>query len=276
MRIVFVAVLLLGLGLAGLAALMVREQFDALAQGRPDTSAVPMTSVVVARRDIRYGEKLTKDDLTFADLPSNLLPEGTIHSVEEMFPKGPAAPRSALRSMLAKEPVLLSKVTEPGEDAGVATRLATGRRAFAISVDVASGVSGFLRPDDRVDIFWTGELPGLDTRATRLIDTHVRIVAIDQSADGERTGATVARTVTVEATPRQVAALAQAQASGRLSLALVGALDERISDHVEIDQRDLLGMEQERVAAPVSAPERCSIRTRRGSEVVEIPIPCTN
>ena len=268
MRIVFIAVLIAGLGLAGFAVFMARDYIDSLETDVAAAPAVPMTEVIAVKRDIEYGEPLTTDDLQYLELPTAVLPE-------VLFPQGYDVPRIVIRTMQENEPVLLAKVTDAGQDAGVATRLSPGMRAFAISVDVASGVSGFLRPNDEVDLFWTGIQPNSRREVTKLIDTNVRVVAVDQSADTERTGATVARTITVEATPRQVAAFAQAQSSGRLSMALVGALDDVVSQAVEIDQRELLGIEEEtRAEAPV-APKTCTIRTRRGAEVVEIPIPCT-
>ena len=88
---------------------------------------------------------------------------------------------------------------------------------------------------------------------------------MDQIADAERSNPTIARTVTVEATPLQVAALAQAQATGKLSLALVGVNDNGdVSESVEVDRRDLLGIE-ERQIVEVEQPKVCTIRTRRGS-----------
>jgi pilus assembly protein CpaB len=176
------------------------------------------------------------------------------------------------------EALMEIKITEPGEDAGVSSRLGIGMRAFAIRVDVASGVSGFLSPGDRVDVYWSGTAEmsnGESQEVTQLIQPNIRILAIDQSVDQDRDGPTVARTVTVEATSLQVAALAQAQSTGSLSLALVGTADETISEAVGIDQAQLLGIQ----AAEVVEREReqvCTVRTRRGAEVVEIPIPCTN
>ena len=275
MRIVFIAVLVAGLGLAGFAVFMARDYIASLETNAESAPAIPMTRIIAVKRDIAYGEPLTKDDLKYLELPTDVLPAGTFSESDALFPQGLDVPRTVIRGMIENEPVLAAKVTGPGEDAGVSTRLSPGMRAFAISVDVASGVSGFLRPNDEVDLFWTGVLPNERREVTKLIDTNVRIVAVDQSADTERTGATVARTITVEASPRQVAAFAQAQASGRLSLALVGALDQVVSESVEVDQRELLGIQvEERVEAP-AAPQACTIRTRRGSEVVEIPIPCS-
>ena len=153
-------------------------------------------------------------------------------------------------------------------------QLAKGMRAFAIKVDVNSGVSGFLQPGDNVDVYWTGLSTGIEGELTRLIETTVKIVAVDQVANGERAAAE-ARTVTVEASPEQVARLAQAQATGRLALSLVGVGDETVSASVEVDNAGLLGIEAQQVVAAEEA-KICTIRTRKGGEAVEITIPCTN
>ena len=104
------------------------------------------------------------------------------------------------------------------------------------------------------------------------------LIAVDQSADTDREEARIARTVTVAATPQQVAALAQAQSTGQLSLSLVGALDDTTAEVIEVDQNRLLGIQavEEAPAPVVEEEERCVIRTRRGSEVVMTQIPCTN
>ena len=53
---------------------------------------------------------------------------------------------------------------------------------------------------------------------------------------------TIARTVTVAISPQQVAGLAQAQSTGRLSLSLMAANDETVAEAIEVDQRALLGI----------------------------------
>jgi pilus assembly protein CpaB len=175
--------------------------------------------------------------------------------------------------------LLAVKVTEPGQDAGLTARLAKGKRAFAIKVDASSGVSGFLHPGDNVDVYWTGTAndAGQGGEMTRLIESTIKIIAVDQMANDDRSGsAVVAATVTVEASPEQVARLAQAQATGKLALSLVGANDASIAGMVEVDSRSLLGIEQQ-VAAEAPVAERvCSVKTRKGADVVDIPIPCTN
>lgn len=285
MRAVFGLVLILGLGLAGFAVYMVQGYFQqqqlALANERATAAEqVPTIEVYAVNRVVAFGEPLTAADVTMIRYAEPFLPEGVFRTPEELFPQGVGVARYVLRQMEPNEPVLAVKVSEPGQDAGITTRLAIGMRAFAINVDVASGVSGFLRPGDRVDVYWTGAVTvGQGTEnVTQLIDSGLQIVAIDQTADDNMTGTAIASTVTVEVSPQQVANLAQAQATGSLSLSLVGHLDESVAQAIEVNQATLLGIRQ---AAPVIEvavePARvCTIRTRRGAEVVEIPIPCTN
>lgn len=275
MRLVFGLVLVFGIALAATAAYMAKTrigQYQATleSQRRALESKAPLQPVFITTRRIAYGELLTKEDVRIIGWPEDAIPEGAFQDGEALFlPTGEL--RTVLRVMEKDEAVLSAKVTAPGEDAGVSSRLEPGMRAFALRVDVASGVSGFLRPGDHVDVYWTGDSRGREV--TKLIQTRLRLLAVDQIADGERSAPTIARTVTVAASPAQVGALAQAQSTGRLALSLVGAGDTMDVASVQIDQNQLLGLSDEPQAAPVEA-QVCTIRTRRGSEVVEIPVAC--
>ncbi len=285
MRSVFGLVLILGIALAGGAVMMARNYISAyqneLARERQTRApAVPTQVVFVATKPLRYGQRLDKDSVRAVEWPKSAIPEGSFSEVNALFPADPLDNPFVLRAMEKDEAILVKKVTKPGEDAGLTSQLERGMRAFAIRVDVASGVSGFLRPGDRVDVYWTGSIQGAVEGArgdvTRLIQANINLIAVDQISGGDLTRATIARTVTVSAPPEQVAALAQAQTSGRLSLALVGAEDDTIAAAIEVNQRSLLGL-AEIEATPVEAKKKvCTIRQRRGAEVMEIPIPCTN
>jgi pilus assembly protein CpaB len=281
MRAVFMLVLVIGVGLAGFAVYTAKGLFgDYQSQLAVERAAraqtVPTVEVFVVNERIAYGGQITKENIRSVRWPENAIPEGTFTNIEALFPEGEKPFRSALRTMEKDEAVLAVKVTAPGLDAGVASRLASGMRAFAIRVDVTSGVSGFLAPGDRVDVYWTGRTPtGPDGRmqdVTKLIQSNIKIIAVDQTADADRSSPTVARTVTVEVTPLEVAALAQATATGRMALALVGRDDDMVARDVEIDQRELLGINPQ--ASPVAAATVCTVRTRKGAEIVETQIPC--
>lgn len=290
MRLVFGLVLVLGLGLAGFAVYMAKSYIQRyqteLANERSNRDpGIDTVEVYVATTKLKYGQELNPDDVRLTPFPAMSLPEGVFKTEEALFPEGDSEPRTVLRSIEPNEAILAVKVTEPGEEAGITSQLERGMRAFAINVDVTSGVSGFLRPGDRVDIYWTGQSasgsgPQLEGRGakdvTKLIETNVKLIAVDQEANADTTEAIIARTVTVSARPQQVASLAQAQSTGRLSLSLVGAEDDSVAEAIEVDQRSLLGIQEQVVERAPVAQEVCTIRTRRGGEVIETPIPCTN
>ncbi|MDE0850237.1 Flp pilus assembly protein CpaB, partial [Yoonia sp.] len=247
--------------------------------------AVPTVAVYAVTRQMKYGETLTSEDVELIQYAEPHLPEGVFRTEEALFPEGDEELRVVTRAMEINEPVLAVKVTEPGDIAGITSLLSAGMRAFTISVDVQSGVSGFLRPGDRVDVYWSGNLQtagGENANITQLILASVELIAIDQTSEANRSDAAIARTVTVQVSPANVAALAQASATGKLSLALVGAGDTETIASIAIDQKTLLGV----VEAPelvVQAPvivevvEKCFVKQRdaNGARVnTDIEIPC--
>ncbi len=278
MRIMFGLVLVAGVGLAGAAVFMAKGYISKTESALQKELAVKqqtggLVEVFVVNKARNYGDPLTKDDVQKSYLPKNALPENTFADIALLFPEDNAEPRYVLRQMEKFEPILAVKVTEPGEQAGLTGELEKGMRAFAIKVEAAD----FLQPGDRVDIYWTGATEGSTGEITRLIESTMKIIAVDRNGKSKNSdGAIQNRTMTVAATPEQVARLAQAQATGRLVMSMVGVGDETQTGKIEVDTGSMLGITQ--AAAPVEAPAEqvCTIRTRKGAEVVEIAIPCTN
>lgn len=276
MRVIFALILLVGMGLAGFAVYMAQGRFSEYQtvvadQQKELRKNVPLVRVFVANRALRYGQLLKKADVRIVAWPKDAIPEGAFTDAKALFPDGQNKLRTVLRAMEKDEAILAVKVTKPGEDASVASRLTPGMRAFTIRVDVASGVSGFLRPGDKVDVYWTGRVGKRDV--TRLILQGIKLIAIDQKSAGLLSNPIVARTVTAEVSPKVVAALVQAQATGRLLLSLRGNSDTTRVGQIEIDQNQLLGINN---AVVKVAPRKkvCTIKTRKGETVVNVPIPC--
>jgi len=280
MRIVFALVLILGIALAGGAVYFASQQFNAnqsrIAELRKRVSKnVELVDVYVAAVELKYGQVLTKDDVKTIAWPINSIPETAFTTIEDLFgDEQETDTRVVIRVVDPGEILLSTKVTNLGEDAGVASRLEKGMRAFTLRVDVASGVSGFLRPGDKVDIYWTGEIDRGE-KVTKLIMDGISLIAIDQTSGTATSEPTVAKTVTVAVSPKTVASLAQAQSTGKLLLSLRGVNDDTTSEAIEITQNDLLGRQDEVIKAK-EVEKICTIKTRKGAEVIEVPIPCTD
>ncbi len=285
MRMVFSLVLVVGLALAGFAVYMTQKYFSqsqAELNYERDLRAKtgPLVQVYVVNKVKKYGEVLTKDDVQLIYWQQSALPDHPFQKEEVLFPPTEKDPRYVSRQIEKFEPILAENVTEPGKPAGLTSMLGQGETAFAVKVDVASGVAGFVQVGDRVDVYWTGSLSGAASgtsdEMTRLIETGVRVVGVDQQSDNSTATAAVARTVTLAASREDVARLTQAQATGRLTLALVGTTDTTVAGKIEVNSNQLLGITPEQLAVVPDAPKVCTIKTRRGADVVETAIPCTN
>jgi pilus assembly protein CpaB len=281
MRAIFGLVFAIGLALAGMAVYLAKSYLGQQEAATEFQTTVMqrtggLVEVVVAAKPKNYGDVLKPEDIQIILWPKNALPEGVFTDKSVLFPADNATPRYITRRVEAFEPIMAVKVTEPGQQAGLNGALEAGMRAFAINVNV----SDLLQVGDFVDLYWTGIPANGKSEITRQIESRLKIIAIDRAADeGLSVGTITTRSMTVAVTPQQVARLAQAQATGKLVTSLVGLTDISSGGAVEIDSNGLLGISDptvEPVAEVAAAPKVCTIRTRKGGEVVEIPIPCSN
>ena len=281
MRLVFLLVLLAGMGIAGFAGYLILQQIGGYDNRVAELQAeiadlkskvVETTPVMIAAKEIPYGEPLTEEHVQEVLFPTAALPENAFFETAKLLGETKdeqTAGRVAVRLIEKGEVILVTKVSDFGEDAGVASRLAAGERAFTLRVDVASGVSGFLRPGDIVDVLWTGtgSQGGVQTR---LLLDGIKLIAIDQLANEDRNKPIVARTVTVGARPNTVGVLAQAQATGKLQLALRGiGDDDSTGAEIVVNQSDILQIEN-----TVEA-KKCFQTIRKGTEVTKLEVECS-
>ena len=284
MRAVFALVLLVGMGLAGMAVYMIQGYMSdlegALRQEQAfNAKAGKLVEVYVFAKPKKYGEALAEEDVQIIYWPEQALPETIFREKAVLFPENADGPRYIMRSTEAFEPVLASRVTEPGELASLTSKLEKGKRAFAIRVGVDSGIANFVKPDDYIDILWTGGVAGVEGGMTRQIESAVLVIAVDNAInEGQASSGTVAQTVTVAATPEQVARLAQAQSTGRLTLSLARDASETLDGTVETDTNSMLGIVEEVIAPEVVVQEekKCYTKQRSGGVLVDtnIEIPC--
>ncbi len=143
---------------------------------------------------------------------------------------------SVARQTLSKGvPIARSSVVQPGDRGFLAAVLPQGKRAISIPISEVAGISGLVLPGDRVDIILTYSLLGdtidaeRDVRASETVMANIRVLALDQrlhqtqaAADGKPLGDAppIARTATLQVTPRQAEMITLATSLGDLSLVL--------------------------------------------------------
>ncbi len=267
MRLSSIFTAIVGLAIAGASAYMARDFLEAQRAEAALAEQGAVVDVIVASRDIEFGQPIEAHMLTSIAWPVDALPVGVFNDYEDLLPESGTPPRRARRAMTQGEPILLNKVSNFGEKITITQTIGKNNRAMAISVNATTAVGGFVTPGDFVDILLTqGGGGGLRTLT---ILQNIRIIGVDQNANEQSDAPQVTRTVTVEVTPEQGQTLALAQSAGRLSLTL-RTLDAE-------DDKPLEAIKLSDVIQPLSPlPEdepSPTIRVRRALTVTEEDTP---
>ena len=214
---------LIALGVAvvlGLLAVYLANVFLNVRQSQLDSSPAGTTKVAVAAVPLDYGAQVTPDRIKFIDYPTGNLPSGSFRTLADAMPNGKQ--RIALRPILVNQPLLSSDLTGVGQNASIAALLPDGMRAASVRINDVSGVAGFVKPNDTVDVLITRQAigPQRDTQVTDVLLQNVRVIAMDQDAKGADGQPVVSRTATLEVSPVDAQKLALGQQLGQLSLVL--------------------------------------------------------
>src|SRR5712671_714513 len=230
MRLRTLLLLFLAVGLAGGTAMLARAWLAAqraaeIAEASPMALPAPAKSVLVARTEIRRGQIMKPEDLSW-----QVWPEGGLDKSYVVL--GTRTPESfagwvARNPISAGEPLSETKIIAPGNRGFLAAVLRPGMRAISIPVTITSGISGFIFPGDQVDLMITHAIPagpggsgGYEHKAAETVLRDVRVIAIDQRLESKAGEAVVAHTATMEVTPKQSEIIALAGEIGKLSLSL--------------------------------------------------------
>ncbi len=215
--VMIVVALVLAAGAALLARSWITGQI-AQQQEAVETPQIELTTVVVATAPLRFGNTLSREHLKVIDWPATAVPEGAFTTIEELINE--EEPRVVLQPIEPNEPILLTKVTGPGQRATLSTVIAEGMRAMTIRVNDVAGVAGFVLPGDRVDLLLTREVIE-NQPITDVLMQNVKVLGIDQRAQApEEQQADVVKAVTIEVTVEQAQKITLAATVGDLSLAL--------------------------------------------------------
>jgi pilus assembly protein CpaB len=238
-----------GLILLGVSALL---GFAAVAWVKKPVGAVGMSSVVVAKVALNFGDQLTAPKMAIVEMPPASVPQGAFAKIEELA----AENHVVLRSMAPGEPVLATKISGMGGRAILSTLIDPTMRAAAIRVNDVNGVAGFVQPGDRVDVLLTRSKTGNDREQTdtTLLLQNVKVLGIDQQADDKTDKPTVAKTLTLEVSPDDAQKLTLASSIGNLSVSLRNYADPAPVAARRLTIGDLVPTTPNSAPAEVEAP----------------------
>jgi pilus assembly protein CpaB len=136
------------------------------------------------------------------------------------------------------QPLLASDLSGEGQNASIAALLPDGMRAATVKINAVSGVAGFIKANDTVDVLITRQPIGPDGASqgksvTDVLLQNIRIIAMGQDAAGANGKPRVTGTATLELTPIDAQKVALGQELGDLSLVLRKPGEEQNIPQVE-------------------------------------------
>jgi len=273
-------------GILGFAAVLLLQRY--LQQQRQQVAAerqkllgqyklLSPVDVIVARKDIPEDTMIVGDLLETRSIPQQFVqPYAAVRIMDALglytmvpIAKGEQLMTNKLRRT-SERPIgdTLSAVTPEG------------KRAVTIGIDALSGVGGFVRPSDTVDVLWTFQVPQPGTEERELVTLPLfqnvtvlgvgsEIIGTRPSADDKQppAAAAAANTVTLALEPQAAAVLLYAREQGQITLVLRSRIEKE--QRVEITPANMatvmesvLGTE---ATGPPPKPQR-SVEVFKGLE----------
>jgi pilus assembly protein CpaB len=203
----------LGILFAVLAAVSVysfMEQHQVMAQ---KGAVVETTPVVVATTDLPFSTKLEPIHMKVVPFPLEAVPTGAVSDSDSLVGQ------TLKVFVVTNEPIVNSKLSSRG--GGLSVRIPEDMRATSVNVNVASGVSGFVLPGDRVDVMVTVDRPGAKMEAiTKTILQNVEVLAAGAKTQAQSEKPIQVQSVTLLSGLDGAQKLALAIQEGSLHLAL--------------------------------------------------------
>jgi pilus assembly protein CpaB len=232
-----------------------------------EAEAVP---VAVARVELAWGTKLAPDMIKTAPFLKESLPQGFISDVSQL------KDRVIIAALRPNEPITEHKLAPRDVTAGgVGAVIEHGKRAIAVKGDMVIGISGFIRPGDRVDVLVTLTLPKTKAEMTKLVLENIPVLAtgtqMQENGKGEPMPVDV---YTLEVSPEEGEKLALAASKGKLQFALrnVTDADKVVTRGATIAQTlaSLRPEESKKSASPKAyAPSSVTVEVIKGSQVTQ-------
>ena len=210
-----------------------------------------LNNIVVAKVDIPVGSKIVAEQLTVAQFPKNVTPDGAFPAIDDKL-----IGRVATIRISAREPITESRLAPVGSAGGLSSVIPDGYRAMTVKVDDVVGISGFIMPGTLVDVVVVIDPPSKDgnqSKVSKIVLQNIKVLANGQNIDKPKNDREAERVkaVTLQVTPEQAEKLALAATEGELQLVMRNSVDQNDEATPGANKASLLSGER---AMPVPEP----------------------
>jgi pilus assembly protein CpaB len=204
-----------------------------------------VNNVVVAKVGIPVGSRIIREQLTVAQFPADVTPEGAISDIDASL-----LDRVVITAISPREPLTEAKLAPVGSLGGLSSVIPEGFRAMTVKVDDVVGVSGFIMPGTLVDIVVVIQPPkgtANEEMISKIVLQNIKVLASGQNIDKPKNDREVERSVkavTLQVTPEQAEKLALASSEGKLQLVMRNSVDQADEQTSGANKRSLLNGER--------------------------------
>lgn len=220
-----ILLVLVALGVAGTTAFLARGWLSTgqVASGPEAPAYRPPVGleILVAKGNLPTGTLIQKEHLRWQAWPDDSVADSYVRRADGKLEAFLGA--VVRQGVSAGEPITDTRVVKPGEQGFMAAVLPPGMRAITVAVSATSGIAGFVFPGDRVDLILSHKIRMSRDEvrlASETVLSNVRVLAIDQKTDDQSNAPALAKTATLEVTPKQAEKINVARQLGGLSLSL--------------------------------------------------------
>ncbi|MDR5658930.1 Flp pilus assembly protein CpaB [Serpentinicella sp. ANB-PHB4] len=232
-KVVFLLAIVFGLA----TALMTFSYLNNLKQSVDNTEYI---EIIVAKENIQERTVVTMNMIERKTIPVQYMDSNQITSSKEVVGK------ITLTTLSKGQSIFQSHIIEKGDyKEGLAYMIPQGKRAMSVPVDEVSGVSGLIKPGNKVDVITTIAI-GEEVQVPHsvVVLQNIEVLAIGRDLNikvGENAqNPTEARTATLAVTLEESLPLQMATQRGTISLMLRSPIDNTTSDPEPFEINDFL------------------------------------
>ena len=239
---------------------------------------IAMTKIVVAAKDIPTRTIIKDDMLKFKEVPKDMVPSGAITDTSKILEKATRI------DIMADDVLTEKKIFQRVEDMGFIGLIPPNCRAVSISTSDITGVSGFAKPGDRVDVMLVSD------KGTEILLQNVLLLATGTQAIKNESGviAGVASAVASSVTS-QVSAISPDSKGASSTATLALTVDEAMKLVSDAKRGTLylilrpyrpldpfVANTYYEAPEPIQSSKNSSLPFNMPSPVVEAPVPSNN
>ncbi|HEX3039426.1 MAG TPA: Flp pilus assembly protein CpaB [Caproiciproducens sp.] len=212
-------------------------------------SKIVRTTVVVAAKDIKANTTITGDMVTVSEIETEAVLPNAVRDL-------PLAVGAVMKTdAVVGEQILSDRLIKAGktDSQTLAYSITPGMRAITIAVDNTKGLSGLIKPENRIDLIAQFQVDAQaeksasssavkNTPMSKILLQNIKVLATDQTLSKDaKTNSSGYSAITLEVTPQQAVELSFAAKNASLQAILRSPIDNKQVEVPHITQQDVIG-----------------------------------